>query len=211
MADAELVGAMEVVAGTVNLRPASLVVDLSTIPAHEAVRTRDGGWENAYFSGGYDEAAHEFRASLTLGRPLWEAEVGLLTGDARAEVDAAAENARPGFPGPSLLARIEERDGEIGYVICANGASDQDYWATELGRVSGVGVGDEIDADAGLEEPAQTSGIIRLDSPQELVRPGREMAIKDLFESLTAAGAVMLAQTFEQHYDQAAEQTALQV
>ena len=172
MADPELVAALEVVSGTVNLQPASFVLETAMVPGRVAERARDDGWNKIFFTGGFDERERAFSASMSVARPLQKGELDLLPSEVTDRIETR-HLPRQGQPA-ALLAHIKERDGHIAYVLCTDGANDQDFWS---------------------ETPAGLDANIRLATAQELVRPTREIIIKDLYEELVDAGAVALAKS----------------
>lgn len=191
MANPELVEALEVVEGTVNLQPASYIIDLGDIPGEEAARVRDNGWDKAFFIGGHDLEKTDFYAALTVSMPLMglqpESKLGTLPEDVREQID---DNMRKRVTGeadkegvsqlPVLFARINERGGDIDIIVCTAGTTGEDYW-------------NQAPAQMGDNEAVEdTSGL--------LVPRASEVAIHGLYGALYDASAEALGEAISDHY-----------
>ena len=175
MANHELQEGLEVMTGVVNLSPAGHIVPFTSIPGHEAERLHHAGWQKAFFQGSYEEGSRDFQAVLTLGsKTLSDLVPEEIKEQAAQEIDGGTSTRSS-----VLLARIEERDGDISFTLCAAGDSHDAYW---------------------MEQPSQLSGNVLLDRTSLPDSPTRDIAIRDLHGALADAGAVLLGGALQEHY-----------
>jgi hypothetical protein len=187
MANAEMVQALEEDARRVWLRPATEVVDLRAIPGKEAESARMNGWQRAYFKGEYDEKIGMFYARLTLSRLMGGVKLshffdkhmpeGVRNRAEKAMSDSiVGDTNNYGFSRlPTLLAVIEEREGEIDQIACMTGTNQDYYWRDWR------------------EDSASASGSERLTDGVDLLLPAQKAAAQSLYGVMADASDEILA------------------